>query len=107
MYRSYIMKIKKGDEVKLASGKDKNKTGKVVRVFPREGSLLVEGLNVFKKHSRPRESGKKGEIILVPKPLKSSTVRLICPSCHKITRVGYNLEGDSKVRICKKCGKTL
>ena len=101
------MKIKKGDEVKLVSGKDKNKTGKVVRVFPKEASLLVEGLNMFKKHSRPREAGKKGEIILIPKPLKSSAVRLVCPSCRKITRVGYKLETGIKVRICKKCGKTL
>lgn len=91
----------------MVSGKDKNKTGKVIKVFPKEGSMLVEGLNMFKKHSRAREAGKKGETIIIPKPVKGSIARLICPSCRKITRVGYKLEADIKVRICKKCHKTL
>lgn len=101
------MKIKKGDEIKFFSGKDRNKTGKVVKVFPKDSSLLVEGLNMFKKHMKPRTQDKKGEIILVPKPVNVSKVGLICPSCRKVTRVGYRVEGATKSRICKKCGKTV
>ena len=101
------MKIKKGDEVKIVTGKDRGKTGKVIKSFPQDSSVLVEGLNMFKKHMRSRQAEKKGEVISISKPVNLSAVRLVCPECHKITRVGHKVEAQHKFRICKKCGKTL
>lgn len=102
------MKIKKGDTVLVISGKWKGKTGKVLKAFPRERKLIVEGVNLVKKHQRARKEGEKGQIIEVPKPLPISKVQLICPYCKKATRVGYLIkENREKVRICKKCKKEI
>ena len=102
------MKIKKGDTVKILSGKDRGKKAGVIRVLPKAGRIIVEGINLKKKHRRSRREDRKGEIILLPAPLASSAVELICPSCGKPTRVGYGSnEARQKVRICKKCGKEL
>ncbi|MGC9046895.1 MAG: 50S ribosomal protein L24 [Minisyncoccia bacterium] len=97
------MKIKKGDLVKILKGKDRGKTGKVIKVFTRDNKVTVEGLNLFKKHVRPRRQGEKGEIVQVARPLAIANVMLICPSCGKATRVGYRFENNNKVRYCKKC----
>lgn len=97
------MKIHKNDTVKIIAGKDKGKKGKVLRVFPKKNQVLVEGLNLFKKHIKPKREGQKGEVILVPKPLAASNVMLICPSCQKPVRVTYQIEDKKKFRICKKC----
>jgi len=100
------MKIRKNDIVKIISGKDKGKTGKVLKAFPKENKILVEGLNLFKKHVKPKREGQKGEIILVPKPFSASKAMIICPTCQKPTRIGYQFEDDKKkrkFRICKKC----
>ncbi|MBI2055664.1 MAG: 50S ribosomal protein L24 [Candidatus Sungbacteria bacterium] len=102
------MKIKKGDTVKVLSGKDRGKKAKVVRVLPKESRLVVEGLNLKKKHQRSRRQDKKGEMVLMAHPMAYSAVQLVCPSCSRPTRVGEKT-GDNgrKVRICKKCGKDL
>ena len=101
------MKIHKDDTVKIIIGKDRGKSGKVTDVNIKTGLIVVAGLNLFKKHQRPRKQGEKGEIINVPRPISSSNVRLVCPSCRKITRVGYRFEGAAdnprKIRYCKKC----
>jgi large subunit ribosomal protein L24 len=101
------MKIKKGDTVLVISGKWKGKTGKVLKAFPREMKVLVEGVNIVKKHQKPRKEGEKGQIIEIPKPFPVSKVKLICPNCKKATRVGFEIlktKGEKiKVRICKKC----
>lgn len=97
------MNIKKGDQVKIISGKERGKTGSVLKVFPKDNRLSVEGLNLFKKRSRPKRQGQKGETVLVPRPLVASKVMLICGNCKKPTRIGFRLEGDKKVRFCKKC----
>lgn len=111
------MNIKKGDKVKMLSGKDRGKTGKVSAVLndqspARSGGdgrnkktvkVVVEGLNKVKRHQRPRKQGQKGQIIEVERPVSISTVQLICSSCGKPTRVGYKKEGENKMRICKKC----
>lgn len=97
------MKIKKGDIVKILSGKDKGKTGKVVRLFPKKKRVMVEGINVYKKHVRPKRQNEKGEIVEVARPINISNVVLICPSCSKPTRVGYSIDGEKKNRRCKKC----
>jgi large subunit ribosomal protein L24 len=101
------MRIKKGDNVKMLSGKDRGKTGKVIRVDGKSGLLTVEGINIFKKHARPRKQGEKGEIVSVTRPVKAGNAALVCPSCHQATRIGMRIEGDKKSRICKKCGATI
>ncbi len=101
------MRIKKGDKVKILSGKDRGKNGKVLEVFPRQAKVLVENLNVAKKHLRPRKEGEKGKRVEVAMPISVSKVMLICPHCGKSTRIAYKLEGESKLRVCKKCGKEI
>jgi large subunit ribosomal protein L24 len=90
------MKIHKGDTVKIISGKDKGKSGKVMNVNVKDAALSIEGLNLFKKHVRPRKQGEKGQIVTLPRPLKISKVMLICPNCKKAVRV-------TKTRHCVKC----
>ncbi|OQX00936.1 50S ribosomal protein L24 [Candidatus Parcubacteria bacterium A4] len=103
------MKIKKEDIVLIISGKDKGKRGKVLRVFPERERVLVEGINLRKKHQKPRKAKEKGQIIEMPTPLSISNIKLICPKCGEAARVGYKLKGDEKsgkqkkYRICKKC----
>jgi large subunit ribosomal protein L24 len=97
------MNIKKGDNVKIISGKDRGKTGKVIRVDINNGKLSVEGLNLFKKHVRPKRQGEKGETVQLPRPMNVSNVMLLCSSCHKATRVGFRMNGEKKTRYCKKC----
>lgn len=98
------MRIKKGDKVKIISGKEKGKSGKVLKVFPQGGRILIEGLNLYKKHVRPKKEGEKGETILTPRSIQSSNAMIICSSCARQTKIGYSTEGDVKTRICKKCG---
>jgi large subunit ribosomal protein L24 len=104
------MRIKNGDTVLIISGKDKNKSGKVVEVFPKENRLMVENLNIVKKHVKPKKSGEKGQRVEVSRAMDASSVKLICPKCKKPTRIGYRLisQGrDKKVRACKKCGQEI
>jgi len=102
------MKIKKGDKVKMTKGKDRGKVGKVIKVFPRENKVIVEGLNLIKKHLKPRREGQKGEIVSLPRKVFVSNVMLICPLCHQATRVGYrSFAKGKKVRICKKCQEEI
>lgn len=97
------MKIKKGDSVKLLSGKDRGKMGKVIRVLPKVGKAVVEGLNLVKKHIRPRKQGEKGQRASVPAAVDVSNLMFICPKCSKASRVGYKQGEKEKFRICKKC----
>ncbi len=97
------MKIKKGDTVKIITGKDRNKTGKVMKVLPKKSRVLIEGLNLYKKHVRPKTQGEKGQTVMVPRPLGVSNVMLVCSVCGQATRIGFRKEGDNKVRYCKKC----
>ena len=101
------MKIKKGDTVKVLSGKDRGKIATVIRVLPREDKIVVEGVNVKKKHRRSRRQDKKGEIVLKPAPLAVSAVQFMCSTCGKPARIGYVAgEQGVKSRICKRCGKS-
>ena len=97
------MKIHKGDTVLIISGKDRGRKGKVIEALPKERKLVVEGINLRKKHMKAKRSGEKGQIIEMPAPLDVSNVKLICQKCGKATRVGYRIEGKKKYRICKKC----
>src|SRR5690348_4075443 len=101
------MKLIKNDEVKIVAGKDKGKSGKVEKVFTKEGKVLVEGVNQFKRHVKARVQGQTSEIMTITKPLPIANVQLVCPKCKKLTRVGYKMEKDKKVRICRKCEKEI
>ncbi len=97
------MKLKKNDMVKVMLGKDRGKTGKVIAVHPAEDRAVVENINMFKKRSRPKQQGQKGETVLVPRPIPASNLMLICSNCKNPTRTGSRMENLRKVRYCKKC----
>ncbi len=99
------MKIKKGDRVRVLTGKDRGKEGVVMFALPREGKVIVEGVNIAKKHQKRTRATMQGGIIDKDMPLPVANVAVLCPSCGKPTRVGYTIDGDgTKVRVCKKCG---
>ncbi len=102
------MDIKKGDQVKIMTGKDRSKTGTVLRVLPQDDRLVVEGLNLYKKRARPKTAGEKGEMVALPRSLHASNVMLVCASCKRPTRVGHRADGKGKKnRVCKKCKAIL
>ena len=99
------LKIKKGDKVRVLTGKDRGHEGEVMRVLPSVGKVIVDGANVAKKHQRATKATMQGGIIDKDMPLPVANVALICPSCGKPTRVGYKTDKDgTKARVCKKCG---
>jgi large subunit ribosomal protein L24 len=99
------LKIRKGDRVRVLSGKDKGKEGEVMRALPREGKVIVEGVNIARKSQRPTRTTQQGGIIDKDMPIQVSNVALVCPSCGKPTRVGYKIDASGdKARVCKKCG---
>ncbi|PIZ00915.1 50S ribosomal protein L24 [bacterium (Candidatus Gribaldobacteria) CG_4_10_14_0_8_um_filter_33_9] len=101
------MKIKKNDQVLIIKGKDKGKKGKVLSILPKSFKVLVEGVNVKKKHQRPRKQGEKGQVIEKIAPLPVSNLKLICLKCGKPVRIGYKIAEKKKFRICKKCGEEI
>ncbi len=101
------MKILKGDKVKVLIGKDKGREGEVIKSFPKKSSVVIKGLNMFKKHIKPSQ-GRAGGIVEKERALYISKVALICPECKKATRVGYKVDkSGTKYRICKKCQAVL
>ena len=101
------MNIKRDDKVIVLSGKDKGTEGKVLSVDPKAGKVIVEGVSVASKHSKPRKQGDKGGIIKVETPIYACKVMVVCPKCGKPTRVAHKLENGKNVRVCKKCGANL
>jgi len=101
------MKIRKNDQVLIISGKDRGRKGRVIEVLPKERRIVVEGINLRKKHIKPKRSGEKGQIVEVPVSLDVSNTKFICQKCKKTARVGYKIEGKKKYRICKKCGEEI
>ena len=101
------MKIKKGDTVQVLSGNDKGKTGEVLEVKPKQEKVIVKGVNIRKKHVKPRKAGEEGGIIPSEYPIHSSKVNVVCPKCGKASKIGYIIEDGKKVRVCKKCGAKL
>ena len=97
------MRIKKNDVVKMLAGKDNGKTGKVLRVFPEEKKIIVEGLNMLKKHNKPKREGEKGQRVEMPRKIDISNAMIICPKCGASTKISFKLEGEKKMRVCKKC----
>lgn len=101
------MRIKKGDTVKVLSGNDRGTTGEVLEVVPKTEKIIVKGVNIRKKHVKPRKQGEEGGIIPVECAIHSAKVNVVCPKCNKPTRVGYQIEKEEKIRVCKKCGANL
>lgn len=111
------MKIKKNDKIIITRGKDKGKKGKVLQVLSKDNKVVIEGLNLRVKNTRPRRQGEKGQQIQFPAPLDISNVQLVCPKCSKPTRVGYKLREKTtdqkiqlkqkKFRACKKCKQII
>lgn len=100
-------KLKKGDEVKVLRGKDKGKTGKIEKVFSKEGKVIVAGINQYKRHLKARSQNQPSEIITITKPLYIENTALVCPKCKMATRVGFLLKGEEKKRICRKCEQEI
>jgi large subunit ribosomal protein L24 len=101
------MKIKKGDTIIVISGKDKGKEGKIAEVLRTKNRVVVDGVNMMKRHKKSRTSAGKGEIVSFAAPLHASNVALKDPKTGKPTRVGYKVEGGKKMRIAKKSGAAL
>ena len=102
-----MLKVKKGDTVQVLSGNDKGKTGEVLEVIPKTSKIIVKGINVRKKHVKPRRQGEEGGIVSAECAIHSSKVNVVCSKCGKPTRVGFTIEKDEKVRVCKKCGEKI
>lgn len=101
------MRIKKGDNVQVLSGNDKGKIGEVLEVNPKTDKIIVKDVNIRKKHVKARKQGEESGILSVECAIPSSKVNVVCSKCGKATKVGYSVEKDQKVRICKKCGAKL
>lgn len=104
------MFVKKDDTVILLTGdkNDRKKSGKVLEVSPKEGKVIVEGMNMVSKHVKPRKAGDPSGIIKAESAIYACKVQVVCPKCKKPTRVGYKvLESGKKERVCKKCGETF
>lgn len=101
------MKIKTGDTVKMLYGKDSGRQGTVVAVDTKKERVVVEGLNMYKKHIKGDGRTRVSEVVTITKSVPVSKVMLVCPECGKPTRVGYEVIDGNKVRVCKKCGKAV
>jgi large subunit ribosomal protein L24 len=105
--KSQKLRIRKGDTVAVITGKDRGKTGAVLAALPGTHRVLVEGVNLVKKHIRARRAGEKGQRVSVAAPVSVSNVQLVCPACKKRTRVGIIREAGERRRVCKQCEATL
>lgn len=99
--------VKKGDKVEVISGKDKKKQGRILASSPKTGKVLVEGVNLIKKHTKGTQKNPQGGIVEKEAPIDASNVLLYCPNCGKGVRTGTKVDGDKKVRVCKACAKVL
>ena len=103
-----IAHVRKGDTVMVVAGKERGKKGKVLRVIPEKGRVVIERINMIKRHRKPSGPQNPGGILEKEAPLDQSNVMLICPQCNKPTRVGRkHLQGRARVRTCKKCKETI
>ena len=102
------MKIKRNDIVKVIAGKDKGKTGKVLKILPVKSKAIVEGVNLLKKHSKKTQENPKGGLIAKESGISVSNLAVICARCNKPTRIGFSkLSDGTKARVCKKCNETI
>ncbi len=104
---NYKSRVKKGDTVMVITGKEKSKTGKLLQVVQKDGNVIVEGLNIVKRHVRARGS-EGGTIVEKEAPINISNIQLLCAKCNKPVRTRINvLEDNKKVRVCVKCGESF
>ena len=101
------MNIKKNDTVIVLSGKDKGVKGKVLEAMPAKDMVIVEKVNVATCHTKPRKQGETGGIVKRETPIRACKVALYCDKCGKGVRVGHKIEGDKKIRVCRKCGAEI
>lgn len=101
------MKLKTGDTVLVTRGKDRGKKGKIEKVYPKEGTVLLPGINIYKKHMKKKDEKNPGGKIDIVRPVRVSNVALLCPSCGKVTRVGYLVLKGEKERLCRKCHQRI
>lgn len=100
--------VRKGDTIHVLAGVDAGKTGKILEVLPKKGRVVVDGINIIKKHSRPTRTNPQGGVIERPGPIHASNVMLVCPNCNRPTRVSRQSEdGKRGGRTCKRCGKSI
>ncbi len=105
---SVKLKIRKGDEVMVLGGKDRGKRGRVQEVHPTSGTVIVAGVNIAKRHTKPNPTkNQKGGIVEQPMPLAIGKVMVVCPHCGKPTRVGRSVDEETKERVCKQCGEAI
>ncbi len=97
------MKIHKGDKIKVITGKDKGRDGVIDRVYLKSNKVLIQKVNMYKKHIKKSEKMPQGGVVEVPRAIDISKIMLICPKCGKLTRIGYKVEKNKKIRICRKC----
>lgn len=100
-------KIRKDDTVEVIAGKDKGKRGTVVRVITKKDAVIVSGVNIVKKAMKKRSQQDQGGIVEIEAPLNISNVGIVCKKCGRPVKAGYKLNGDKKIRVCRKCGETL
>lgn len=101
------MKIIKNDKVLIIKGKDRGKTGTVSRILTKSNKVVITGLNKYKKHLKPTKNNPQGGIVDIESPISVANISVICQSCNKSTRIGYQILKDKKIRICKKCGQSI
>lgn len=101
------MKIRKGDNVMVLTGKDRGKTGLIEVAFPQEDKVIIKGVNKAKKHVKPSRKNPQGGIIDINLKMNASNVAIVCPNCGKPTRIGFKESGGGKVRICRKCQQSV
>ena len=100
------MDIRKSDTILVISGKDRGKSGKVIRAMPKDSRVVVEGVNVVMRHRR-QQGRQKGQRVSLPMAIDRSNVMLLCPHCSKPTRLGIRVSGDTKQRMCKRCNEAI
>jgi large subunit ribosomal protein L24 len=107
--KRHTISVRKGDNVRVMSGRDAGKNGRVLSVNPRKNTVIVEHVQIIKRHTRPNPAKNiKGGIVEKEAPIRVSNIMVVCSSCGKHTRIGHNILADgSKVRVCKRCNTTL
>lgn len=101
------MKLKKGNKVKITAGKDKGREGIIERIYKKQNKVLILNINLYKKHIKKSEKMPQGGVVELPRPINASKIALICQKCGQTTRIGYKLEADKKLRICRKCNEKI
>src|SRR5579871_2680952 len=99
--------IRKGDMVQIIAGREKGKTGRVMKVMPDSGRITIEKLNLVKRHTKPNQKSPQGGIVDKEGSLSYSNVLLLCPKCNRGVRFGIKMAGEKKTRLCKKCGEAI